>query len=164
MADDDDEPERFGMHHVYVPRDADAKRLRRVARNTRRMRDRGECASRSSRSAKRACVGDSCGTEEDIRCGFSRVTLGSFLPCMTTSLRALMSDASQLHALHMEKGQEDTWSRLSYVLLKNDRIFYLLTLVTAVVVLLTSFSAVRARISAPDTPIPVLPHAQRSPP
>lgn len=148
MADD---LEPFGADHVFVPRPGTgpgSPSLRRIVRQHRRRA--AAPSGRPARSARRSCVGNACGNDDDIRCGFSHVTVNNFFPCMATSLTALASDVAQMHALEMTPDRQDTWSRLSFVLFKNDRIFYLLALVTSVVVLATSLSLARARISGSE--------------
>ena len=102
----------------------------------------------SRRAARRAaCSTRGCGVDDDIRCGFSHVTPWNFVPCMALSLSSLGRDLVGLPSIRADDGRTDLWSRLAFVTLKNDRVFYVLVLLT--ILLCVASLLLRNRSPAP---------------
>lgn len=73
------------------------------------------------------------GTDEDVHCALSQITLATALPRCGTSLRALAVDLCQLHAIEPTPSASPL-EKLHFVLAKNDRMYYLMGAVTAALV------------------------------
>ena len=112
-----------------------------AAHRRRKNRPRRKATTRSGRVAPLACDVN-CGTNEDLACSLSNLTLGNAASCCVTSLRALHRDLRDRAALHPSEPNE--WSKVRAICRKNDRIFYLMVVV-AIVVLACFLAAVRPR-------------------
>lgn len=123
------ENDLFDDDHLYVKSESDREGMRNHAKK-RKVRHR----ARSARASIPECD-LRCGTNEDIHCGLSQVKVSSAVPCCITSLRALARDVANINAIS-PKEDATLYEKLRAVFTKNDRIFYLMSVVAAIAVVI----------------------------
>ena len=68
-----------------------------------------------------------CGSNNDIMCSLSNLKANNMLSCCVTSLRSLAFDMRNLNSIYPD---EDLGDKIKKVCVKNDRVFYLMSLIT----------------------------------
>lgn len=87
---------------------------------------RQKYVTKSAKVAQYKCDAE-CGSNSDLMCSLSNLKADNMLSCCVTSLRSLAFDVGHLNSIYPE---ESMGNKIKKVCVKNDRVFYLMSIIT----------------------------------
>ena len=114
--------EFFTNDSNYINDKDDEKGIKSFKKSKKRVKR----VEKSAKIAQYRCDAE-CGSNADLACSLSNMNSRNALSCCVTSLRSLAFDIRNLSSIHPG---EELGSKIKKVCVKNDRIFYLMIVVT----------------------------------
>lgn len=113
----------FTNDAIYVKDKDDAEGMRALAKKKKNGKK-----IRSAKIAQYKCDAE-CGSNNDLHCSIANLRPNNLVSCCALSVRSLAFDLSHIHSIYPGEKMEDKVKRIC---IKNDRIFYIVIIVTFV--------------------------------